>query len=208
MIAPVLVLLTLTAAAYGSFVRPRLLDRGSSSEERAARLPGDDLYPDARSVTTRAVTIRAPADAVWPWLVQMGQDRAGFYTHNWVERLLRSGIPETHELHPEWQQLAPGDLMRTNHDVAGKAIGWPVVSVDPGRSIVVRSRQLPVGSYAFVLDPVDETTTRFIVRDRSAWRAREWLFKVLLYEPLHAYMEMGLLTGIRQRVEAAAAAAA
>jgi hypothetical protein len=50
--------------------------------------------PDAPYVTTRAVTIDAPPDRVWPWLVQMGQDRAGFYTHNWVERLLQSGIPE------------------------------------------------------------------------------------------------------------------
>ena len=56
--------------------------------------------PYATTVTTRAVTIQAPASAVWPWLVQMGQDRAGFYTHNWVERLLRSAIPDVHESIP------------------------------------------------------------------------------------------------------------
>jgi hypothetical protein len=202
MIVPTLVLPVLAAVAYGLLLRPRLLDRGSSSEERAAILPGDDVLPDAETVTTRAVTVHAAASSIWPWLVQMGQDRAGFYTHNWVERLLRSGIPDVHEIHPEWQWLEAGDLMRTNHDIGGKAMGWPVVSVDPGRSIVVRSRELPVGTYAFVLAPIDETSTRFIVRDRARWRAREWLFKLLVYEPLHAYMELGLITGTKRRAEA------
>jgi len=201
MLAPIAVLIAVILAIYGSFWRPRILDLGSTPEERLAALPGDELMPDATTVTTRAVTIRAPASAVWPWLVQMGQDRAGFYTHNWVERLLRSGIPDVHEIHPEWQQLEAGDLMRTNHDIGGQPMGWPVAAVDPGRSIVVRSKRLPVGTYAFVLEPIDDTCTRFLVRDRAAWRRREWLFKVLVYEPLHAYMESGLLEGVKQRSE-------
>jgi hypothetical protein len=147
------------------------------------------------------VTIEAPVERVWEWVVQMGQDRAGFYTHNWVERLLRSGIPDTHEIHPEWQQAEVGDLIRTNHDLGGKPVGWPVVGVDHGRSIVVGSRRLPAGTYAFVLQPIDETTTRYIIRDRAAWKHREWLFKVLVYEPLHAYMETGLLKGTKKRAE-------
>ena len=138
----------------------------------------------------------------------MGQDRAGFYTHSWVERLLRSGIPDVHAIHPEWQHLEAGDLMRTNYDIGGKPMGWPVVSVDPGRSIVVGSKSLPVGTYAFVLQPIDDTSTRLIVRDRAVWRRREWLFKVLVYEPLHVYMETGLLQGIRQRAEALPSASA
>lgn len=52
-----------------------------------------------------------------------------------------------------------------------------------------------------VLQPIDDTSTRFLVRDRAAWRRREWLFKVLVYEPLHAYMELGLLQGVKQRSE-------
>jgi len=60
---------------------------------------------------------------------------------------------------------------------------------------------LPVGTYAFVLQPIDDASTRFLVRDRAAWKRREWLFKVLVYEPLHAYMETGLLQGVRQRAQ-------
>lgn len=185
--------------------RRRLLQWGSTPAERVASLPGDDLTPDADYVTNRAVTIDAPPEAVWPWLVQMGQDRAGFYTHNWVERLLQSGIPDTHEIRPEWQSLAPGDLMRTNRDIGGKPMGWPVASVEPGSSIVVRSNSMPAGSYAFVLRPIDAGSSRLLVRDRARWKWWEWPFAVLIYEPLHGYMETGLLQGIRQRAERAAA---
>jgi len=188
-------------AFYAALIRPWMLRWGSTADERAEPMPGDDLAPDARSVTTRAVTVDASADRVWQWLVQMGQDRAGFYTHNWVERLLRSGIRDVHELHPEWQELHVGALVRTNHDIAGKAMGWPVAAVDAGRSLVLRSKTMPRGTYTFVLRPIDADTTRLIVRDRAAWKPWEWPFAVLVYEPLHAYMETGLLQGAKKRAE-------
>ncbi len=203
---PTIVVALVLAAALGGYaaiLRPRMLAWGATEAERSAPLPGDDLEPNASYVTTRAVTIDAPPHRVWPWLVQMGQDRAGFYTHNWVERLLRSGIPDVHAVHPEWQTLAVGDLMRTNHEIGGKPMGWPVVIVDPPGSLVVRSRSMPAGAYAFVLRPMDESHTRLIVRDRAAWRIREWPFVALIYEPLHAYMETGLMRGLKQRAEQA-----
>ena len=147
-------------AAYVAVLRPWMLAWGATEAERSAPLPGDDLDPIANYVTTRAITVKAPPDRVWQWLVQMGQDRAGFYTHNWVERLLRSGIPDVATLHPEWQKLAVGDLVRTNKDIRGQAMGWPVLAVDPGRSLVLQSRSLPAGTYAFVVEPIDDRTTR------------------------------------------------
>ena len=190
-------------AAYAAIVRPWMLSWGATAAERSGPLPGDDVVPNANYVTTRAVTIDAPPDRVWPWLVQMGQDRAGFYTHNWVERLLRSGIKDVDAVHPEWQALAAGDLMRTNHDIGGTPMGWPVVSVDGPRSLVVRSKSMPAGTYAFVLEPIDADRTRLIVRDRAAWKMREWPFAALIYEPLHAYMETGLIRGLKRRAERA-----
>jgi hypothetical protein len=195
------------AAGYALVIRPRILNAGSTLQERTRSLPGDDLEPDAAYVTTRAVTIGAPAAAVWPWLVQMGQDRAGFYTHNWVERLLQSGIPDTREIRPEWQHLEVGDLMRTNRDIGGKPVGWPVAMVDPGRSLVVTSNRMPTGTYAFVVDPIDQRTSRLIVRDRARWKPAEWPFAAFVYEPLHGYMESGLVSGIKRRAEASRAGA-
>ena len=194
---------SLAATVYAFVIRPWMLRWGSTVEEQARSLPGDDIEPHAEYVTTRATTIQAPAAAIWPWLIQMGQDRAGFYTHNWMERLLRSGIPDTADIQPEWQHLEVGDLVRTNRDIRGKPMGWPVAQVDPGRSLVLISKGMPAGTYAFVVEPIDEGASRLIVRDRARWKWWEWPFATLVYEPLHAYMETGLISGVRQRAERA-----
>jgi hypothetical protein len=194
---------SLAAAVYSFVIRPWMLRWGSTVEEQARPLPGDDIEPHAEYVTTRATTIQAPAAAIWPWLIQMGQDRAGFYTHNWMERLLRSGIPDTADIQPEWQHLEVGDLVRTSRDIRGKPMGWPVAQVDPGRSLVLISKGMPAGTYAFVVEPIDEGASRLIVRDRARWKWWEWPFATLVYEPLHAYMETGLISGVRQRAERA-----
>jgi hypothetical protein len=197
---------SLAAGAYAFVIRPWMLHWGSTVEERARPLPGDEVEPNATYVTTRAVTIKAPTQAIWPWLVQMGQDRAGFYTHNWVERVLQSGIPDTSVIRPEWQHLEVGDLIRTNRDIGGKPMGWPVAAIEPGRALVVTSKSMPAGSYAFVVEPTGAGTSRLTVRDRARWKWSEWPFAALVYEPLHAYMETGLISGVRRRAEAALAA--
>jgi hypothetical protein len=195
-------LAALAAGVYAVVLRPRLLRWGATDTECQGALPGDELVPEPNYTTTRAITIRAPASAIWRWLVQMGQDRAGFYTHNWVERLLLSGIPDVHEVHPEWQELRVGDLMRTNRELRpGHPLGWPVALVEPGRALVVRSEQMPMGIWALVLDPIDGATTRLISRDRAVVPWWERPFIHLLYEPLHAYMQTGVLQGVKARAE-------
>jgi hypothetical protein len=192
------------AVAYMAVTRPWLFSWGSTAEERARPLPGDDLVAHPTQITTRALTIQASPREVWSWLVQMGQDRAGFYSHNWVEKLLMSGIPDVRELHAEWQNLSVGDLMRTNREIRpGHPLGWPVAIVEPDRALVVRSKSLPRGTYAFVLDPLDQHATRLIARDRAVWRWWQYPFVRLVYEPLHAYMETGLLQGVKKRAEMA-----
>jgi hypothetical protein len=110
-------------------------------------VPGDELVPNPTHIVTHVITIDAPAEEIWPWLVQMGQDRTAFYTHNWVERLLLSGIPDVPEPHPEWQDLMVGDIMRTNREIrAGHSLGWPVLMVDRNRALVVGSSSVPAGA--------------------------------------------------------------
>ncbi|MEA2323014.1 MAG: hypothetical protein QOD81_2864, partial [Solirubrobacteraceae bacterium] len=93
-------------AVYASVLRPRIQWLGTSDEERTATYPGDDLIPDGHRYGAMATTIAAPPKRVWPWLVQMGCDRAGFYS---FDRLDNGGRPSAVDVHPEWQQLREGD---------------------------------------------------------------------------------------------------
>ena len=89
--------------------------------------------------------------------------------------------------------------------MGGKPMGWPVAVIEPGRSLVVTSKSMPAGTCAFVIDPIDADTSRLIVRDRARWKWTEWPFAALVYEPLHAYMETGLIQGLKRRAEASRA---
>ena len=198
-------------------VRPRILAWGASCDEVVRPLPGDDLVANPLYVTTRAITVRAPAAAVWPWLVQLGQNRGGFYTYDVVENLMGLDIHSADSIHPEWQDLRAGeDYVTLDPDESMK---MTIAVLEPGRAFVIRSGapgeppQTPGNFFkgemefcwAFVLAPVDERTTRLIIRCRAAWAdtltAR--LAKPILLEPVHFVMEERMLRGIRERAERA-----
>jgi hypothetical protein len=97
---------------YSRVVRGPVLSWGATPEEAAARLPGDELLEDADGVSTRAISIGAPASAVWPWLVQMGPTpRGGAYTYDWIENLLGLGIHSTDQVLPAFQHPEVGDTI-------------------------------------------------------------------------------------------------
>ena len=104
-------------AAHARLVRPWALRWGATTEEAARPLPGDELVTKADYIATRAITIEAPPRDVWPWLVQIGSGRAGWYTY---DRIDNAGVPSATEIIPELQRLAVGDLIPM---VAGKDIG-------------------------------------------------------------------------------------
>ena len=98
-------------AIYYGHVRPWIYTWGAKPEDINAVLPGDELvYPDIPQ-TTRAVMIDAPAEAVWPWLVQIGEDRGGFYSYSMLERAIGARIHNVDSVHSEWQQLRVGDTI-------------------------------------------------------------------------------------------------
>jgi uncharacterized protein YndB with AHSA1/START domain len=114
----------------------------------------------------RVVTIHAPADSVWPWLVQIGQDRAGFYSYDRLERLFGAHIRNAERVHPEWQVRQAGDLVRAvQPDYLGGRfgpdLGWRVAEVVPRRAIVLERWG------AFVLTPVNDSTTTLHIRLRG-----------------------------------------
>src|SRR3712207_3552777 len=100
-----LVVLALVAAATYALSSPWVLTWGATKEEARRGLPGDEVAPQATTRSTRAVTIDAPPEEVWPWLMQMGWGRAGFYSYNWIENLMRADLHNAGRIHPEWQDL-------------------------------------------------------------------------------------------------------
>src|SRR5450755_5083165 len=125
----------LATLAYPLFLRRRCLTWGARPDEVAMKLPGDELLPDAGLVTTRAITIDAPPDAVWPWLVQMGSGRGGAYTYDWIENLFSLDMHSADHILPEFQRLDVGDAM----PVGANGPRLRVVVLEPERALVVQS---------------------------------------------------------------------
>jgi len=110
---------------YTLVVRPWLLRWRATAEEVSTPLPGDELVPAAAYTTTRAVTVRASAESIWPWLVQLGQARAGFYTYDRLEQIVGAAVRSADRIVPEFQQLAVGDTVLLS-PVGGNAPAPPV----------------------------------------------------------------------------------
>lgn len=188
-------------------LRPWHTTWGTTPLERSAPLPGDERVPNARYVMDHAVAIDAPPEAVWPWLVQIGQDRAGFYSHDWLERLFGDDIHNADRIHPEWQTLQVGDLVRAAQPdylggLLGRDLGWRVARLEPGRALVLENWG------AFVLHRTEAGTTVLHVRLRGEGAPSLSAIPfapigLLLFEPAHFIMERGMMLGIRARVEGA-----
>ena len=184
-------------------LRPWHTSWGSTRTERRTSLAGD--VAGARYRIDHAITIRAPADSVWPWLAQIGQDRAGFYSYDWLERLIGDQIHNADRIVPEWQTLRQGDFVRAAQPgylggAFGSDLGWRVSAVEPGRAVVLE------GWGTFVLQPVDDRSTRLLVRTSGGGdpRLRDVALaplSLLAFEPAHFIMQRGMLRGIRDRAE-------
>jgi len=185
-------------------IRPIYVRCGTTASERAAPLFGDERKPVARYRVDHAITIRAPADSVWPWLAQLGQDKGGFYSYSWLERMFGDHIQNADRIHPEWQHIERGDLVRAVQPeyLGGKFgdVGWRVLDVLPGRALILEKWG------AFVVQPVDSQTSRFIVRTREPGTPSLagivfGPFNVFVFEPAHFIMQRGMLRGVRDRAE-------
>ena len=154
-------------------------------------LPGD---PENRPwfTTTRAVSIEVPAEQVWPWLAQIGAERGGFYSYDWLENLAGCHLHSAQWVHPEWQDVKAGDPLAMTPE-----FGTRIEAVEPGRALVIENWG------AYVIEPVDETRCRLLARSHAD-RGPGGLAYVLAIELPHAIMERRMLLGIKQRAERAA----
>jgi hypothetical protein len=166
-------------------------------------LPGDELVRQADLTATRAITIRADADAVWPWIAQLGQGRGGFYSYDRLENLLGCDIHSASSIVPEWQAVDVGAAVGLHPDV--KLV---VALAETGRALVLRGG-VPVGTrpapydftWAFVLHGEPDATTRLVVRERYGY-TRPWAR--LLVEPVELVsfvMSRRMLRGITARAQ-------
>jgi hypothetical protein len=190
-------------ASYNLLVRPWQLRWGATNEELDGPLPGDGLIDTPDLTATRAITIRASADTVWPWIAQLGQGRGGFYSYDFLENLVGCHIHSADRVVPEWQQVSVGEQVKLAPEVS-----LTVAAVERGRSLVLRGG-IPIGhapppydfTWAFVLQDQLNSTTRLIVRERYAY-TRQWAR--LVVEPAEAVsfvMSQKMLRGIKNRAE-------
>jgi hypothetical protein len=197
-----ILLVVVVWGVYFGFLHPWFMNWGATSTERQMALPGDRSshgLPDASHRFTRAITIRAPASAVWRWLIQMGQDRAGFSSYTWLENLTGASIHNADVIHPEWQMRTIGDrVLLARPDLLGGVFAHMaqtrIVALEPERLIA----DIPC---RFVLQSVDGKTTRLLVREslpsNLAWRA----INLVMWDPIHFVMEQRMLRGIKERAE-------
>lgn len=191
------------AAAYTLIARPWHLRWGATDQECREPLPGDDLLVNPDLTATRAITVRAPIGEVWPWIVQLGQGRGGFYSYDFLENLVGCEIHSADRIVPEWQVLQVGDEVKLHPEVP-----LPVAVVQPGSALVL-SGGVPMGNtpppydftWAFVLKAQREGTTRLLVRERYAYTQKWTPFLVEPVEAISFVMSQKMLRGIRDRVE-------
>jgi len=205
------------AAIYAYVIRPWHLRWGVIDDEADCALPGDELVPSAQLCATHAVTINAPMDQIWPWLVQIGQGRGGFYSYEFIENALGADIHNTDRIVPELQDLKAGDRV----PLAQGGFGIPVAVMDAPRTLVLHgdTRLDPSGMpglrpgdffnvvWGWHLEPIDDLTTRVIERWLADWNpsVQNFFFIRAFLEPGAFVMSRKMLLGIKQRAERVAA---
>lgn len=185
---------------------------GARGEELARTYPGDELVPEPAGSSVMAVSVGAPPEAVWPWLVQIGQDRGGMYSYDRLENAIGLHIRSATEIREEWQSLAVGDVVTVvPPGWAGMEAGYamPVARCEPPHLLVLRQSppEHPWDAvWTFVVEP-DGAGSRLISRSRAArapgLRGRLLAAATSLGTSVTWVMTRRMLLTLKQRAEAA-----
>ena len=206
--------IAVVGAAYFLVFRPWHLRWGATNEEVAASLPGDAICPEAAGQVTHAITINAPPEKVWPWILQIGQDRGGFYSYTFLENLIGCEMQNTAHIVPEWQNRAVGDTVwfATPNHFSGQAKMIAAI-VEPHRAMVLATpadwERLKAGmhgedtTWGFVLKTLVEGKTRLLARSRRQAHPGIWQHATNygFWEPAHFVMERKMLLTIKKLAE-------
>jgi hypothetical protein len=172
---------------------------GASEDELQRTMPGDDHVVLPGYQATLGITINAAPEAIWRWIVQMGYQRGGLYSYDWLDRLFGYlDAPSADHILPRWQHLSVGDVIPI-----GRGGGFPVRAVEPFRSLVLGGYERDVEwSWELALTPLDRTRTRLVSRSR-VWlrRSLKSTFMMLVMTPAAFLMTRRMLVGIKERAE-------
>jgi hypothetical protein len=180
---------------------------GATAEEIRATLPGDELVAKPVSQTTQAVTIRAKPEQIYPWLLQLGVDRGGMYSYDWLENLFGLNVRTIDRIVPELQNVKPGDFWGFTPKESGDGPGVYVMKLDPNRAVLgcfgMRSiSPTPcTGTWQLVLQPQSDGTTRLILRARTDAASPMTGVVGAIFDPITFVMQRGMLLGFRDRIE-------
>ncbi|MDQ0260432.1 proline iminopeptidase [Sinomonas atrocyanea] len=204
------------AIACLAALRPLFRHWGASRAEVSGPYPGADIVPDGERGATMAVTVDAPPEAVWPWLVQLGGDRGGWYS--W-DRLDNGGRPSADRIHPEWQDLKLGDTVKYWTKRYGAVDAWTVAVLEPNRFLGLhglsdlmgrrldpaqpRPSAYTEGLWGFQLKELPGGRTRLVIGGYETFRPRaaRWLLAEWIFPPIVWVMQARMLAVLKRNAE-------
>jgi hypothetical protein len=202
------------AAAYSFIVRPWHFRWGATAAEVSRRWPGDELMTRPRTRAVRAIAVAAPPGRIWPWIMQVGRDRGGFYSYTWLENLIGAGIHNVYRLIPGLPERQVGDTVWMGPEdkfggqarmmVAKVVRERAMVLVMPGDSErVLTEGRAREGVWSFILDPLSENGTRLVMLSlgTEALSPSHRCAEVLFWEPAHFVMERRMMLTIKRLAE-------
>ncbi len=195
----ILALVVILITLYLYVIRPSQLRWGATAEEVRRTMPGDELVANPTFLATRAITIRGRPERIWPWIVQMGFDRAGYYGYDLIENLgSKTGIHSNESIVPALQHPRAGDLLPIS-TVAHLTFG----EIQSNRYLIWQSEVVPHdGAFTWALYPVDETHTRLVSRIRLRYHRASGALALDLFTEFADHVAVPkILMGIRDRVE-------
>jgi hypothetical protein len=201
---PTLFAILTLAALYWFPIRRWMSRWGATPSDLQRVMVGDGLLADPTFSYTTVVNVNAPPEDIWPWLVQLGYQRGGLYSYDWLDRLFGYlDRPSATRILPEFQRLAVGD-----HIPLGRGPSWPVAVAEPDHALVLDMRNMGGIDWVwqFGLYAVDERRTQLVSRSRVRARTvSAWLLTAAI-EPAGFVMTRRMLLGLKQRAEALASA--
>lgn len=204
-ISVLIVILSGIAGTIGYLLKLTHATWGTTDREADVNLPGDEIVVEPKMASTRAICINATPEEIFPWLLQMGHGRGGFYSYTSLENLVGIGIQNADQIMPEFQKLKVGDTIRLTR---ANFPSYTVDDIQKNKALILRTNnpagdETTIGSWVFYLRPITSKQTRLIIRSRLDHQPSflNTLIWHVVTEPLHFAMEQRMLSGIKERAE-------